>query len=179
MAVARHTGIILRSNGGTQDIVISNGDFAVTASSSFAGGELELGGGGTFNPGEITIRLQHEIETLVTDIIFRLLASPGEVPGAPSVGANLFGMVGAPMDKKTLAEISNKVTLALSYDGLISQEHIQVKTVPSNSSGAVMVTVEIVDTGTISGFSIPPITFDIDFRSNVRKVIDNVKRITF
>ena len=92
------TDLTLTRRGSVMDIAVADGDFSLV-------------GGKSNNTG-----LTREIECLRTDVLVRLLTTPGEWLGDPTVGAGVAEMVGSPVTQRNLARIYGQITQALTRD---------------------------------------------------------------
>jgi hypothetical protein len=92
------TDLTLTRRGSVMDIAVADGDFSLV-------------GGKSANTG-----LTRQIECLRTDVLTRLLTTPGEWLGDPTVGAGVSEMVGSPVTQRNLARVYGQITQALTRD---------------------------------------------------------------
>lgn len=103
------TDITLTRRGSGMDIAVADGDFSLV--------------GGKSHETAFT----REIEALRTDVLIRLLTTPGEWLGDPKVGAGVAEMVGSPITQRNLARVYEQITQSLARDLRIPMGEIDVR----------------------------------------------------
>jgi len=138
----------LVQRGGLMDVAMSGGDF------SLLGDKIENTG------------LTREIEALRTDVIIRLLATPGEWDGNPSVGAGISELVGSPVTQRSLARVYRQIQQALTMDVRIPTADLELR-IEQVDMTAFKIQVSVVVEGDLVDL-VPDFTFD--FQAGLRGV---------
>lgn len=91
-----------------------------------ADGDLVLGPDGDF----VTVS---GLDAFQQDILFRLKTARGDYQLAPQCGASLNTLIGSPLSPATGSRLQSLVITALTHDGFLDSNSIEVETFPSDS----------------------------------------------